>query len=222
MSLLPLGQPLVIKTVSALTTTGVILSIAEVAKAESAVFYFNRGVEKSNAGDYLRAISDYSKAIEINPNLPELYYNRGVAKAHLKDYSEAISDFSKVIEMIDPKDPRISDIYVSRGVSKSDSGDPLGGITDYNKAIEMIDPKDPRIAQVYVNRAKAKTLLKDYSGAISDINKGIEINPNYAVAYVLRGAINLELGNSKGVCSDWENASSLGNEIAAKLLKEQC
>ena len=45
-SLLPLGQPLVIGTGAALTSAGVILTVPEKAKAESAVFYYNRGIDK--------------------------------------------------------------------------------------------------------------------------------------------------------------------------------
>ena len=50
MSLMPLGQPLVIKTGVALTASGVIFSIAGEANAESAVFYYDRGLDKFNAG----------------------------------------------------------------------------------------------------------------------------------------------------------------------------
>ena len=48
--------------------------------------YFYRAYEKSDKGDYYGAISDYTKAIEINPNDADAYNNRGVAKYDLKDY----------------------------------------------------------------------------------------------------------------------------------------
>ena len=46
MSLLPLGQPLVIKTSVALTSAGLFLSIPEEANAESAVSFYNQGNNK--------------------------------------------------------------------------------------------------------------------------------------------------------------------------------
>ena len=58
-------------------------------------FYFNRGLDKYNDGDYYGAISDLSKAIEINPRKHKAYYNRGLAKKTIKDYSGAISDYKK-------------------------------------------------------------------------------------------------------------------------------
>ena len=64
-SLLPLGQPLVIGTGAALTSAAVILSVPEKVQAESADFYIDRGIEKGKSGDYYGAISDFNQAIKI-------------------------------------------------------------------------------------------------------------------------------------------------------------
>jgi serine/threonine-protein kinase len=52
--------------------------------------------------NYSGAISDFDKAIEINPKFAKAYYHRGVVKIYCHDYSGAKSDFGKAIE-IDPK-----------------------------------------------------------------------------------------------------------------------
>jgi len=44
--------------------------------------YSNRGLAYNHKGDYDLAISDFTKAIEINPRDAEAYYNRGVAYYH--------------------------------------------------------------------------------------------------------------------------------------------
>jgi len=79
-SLLPLGQPLVIGTGLVLTSGAEILLVPQKVQAKSALFYYKRGIEKYGTGDYLGAISDFSKAIKINPKDPYAYYNRGYAK----------------------------------------------------------------------------------------------------------------------------------------------
>ena len=79
-SLMPLGQPLLIGTGTVLTSAAVMLTVPERAKAETAAFYYNRGNDKYDAGDYYGAIADYSKAIEINPKLFQAYYGRAIAK----------------------------------------------------------------------------------------------------------------------------------------------
>ena len=68
LSLIPLGQPSFIKTGVVLSSSVVLLSLPEKVNAETFTFYFNRAFEKGEKGDYYGAISDYTKAIEINPN----------------------------------------------------------------------------------------------------------------------------------------------------------
>ena len=92
-----------------------------------------------------------------------------------------------------------------------------GAIADYEKAIE-INPN----SQTYYNRGRARSTLKDYSGAIADYTKTIPINPKYLPAYKSRGIVKEIIGNIKGACSDWEEASSHGDKNANKWLKEDC
>ena len=95
LSLIPFGQPSLINTGVVLSTTGLILSIPEKAQAESADFYFKRGLEKTKNGDDYGAISDYTKAIEINPNYYQAYGNRGIYKKAIGDLKGACSDWRK-------------------------------------------------------------------------------------------------------------------------------
>ena len=102
-SLLPMGQPLVIGTSSAaLTSAAVMLSVPQRARAESAEFYYKRGNKKYEVRDYSGAISDYNKAIKINPKDPLGYVLRGRLKWYLKDYKGALKDLDKAIKL-DPK-----------------------------------------------------------------------------------------------------------------------
>ena len=94
-SLLPMGQPLVIGTGTVVTSAAVMLTAPEIAKAESAVFYYNRAIDKYDAGDYSGAIVDYTKAIEINPKDADAYGNRGISKELIGDLEGACSDWRK-------------------------------------------------------------------------------------------------------------------------------
>ena len=87
LSLVPIGQPLLVGTGAILTSAGVMLSVPQRVNAESADFYFNQGVDKFEFGDFSGAISDFNKAIEINPKDFEVYSIRGIAKKNLEDYS---------------------------------------------------------------------------------------------------------------------------------------
>jgi tetratricopeptide (TPR) repeat protein len=78
-----------------------------------AEFYYNRGVSYLVKGQHDLAISDLTKALEINPNLAEAYDNRGNAY-YLKDQlDQAISDYTKAIKI----DPGHAEAYFNRGVA---------------------------------------------------------------------------------------------------------
>ena len=67
LSLIPFGQPLLIKTGIALVTSKIVILNSDSAIAESAEFYNKRGNEKYDEEDYKGAISDYTKAIKLKP-----------------------------------------------------------------------------------------------------------------------------------------------------------
>ncbi len=61
--------------------------------------YFNRGWNKDGIGDHYGAISDYTKAIEINPQYYKAYYNRGLAKRKIGDDKGGCDDYKKAISL---------------------------------------------------------------------------------------------------------------------------
>ena len=94
-SLLPLGQPMVVGIGAVLTSSAVMLVTPEKPQAESYDFYVNLGLDKYDAGDYHGAIGAYNKAIKINPKHAYAYFNRGMAHAKIGDVDNACSDWIK-------------------------------------------------------------------------------------------------------------------------------
>ena len=162
LSLIPFGQPLLIKTGVVLSTTSLMLSLPEKVNAVTSSFYFNRAYDKAERGDHYGAISDFTKAIEINPS-EAAYYNRGNSKSDIKDYYGAISDYTKAIEI----NPQYAKAYVNRGWSKEKLEDNYGAISDYTKAIEINPTRD----NAYGNRGIAKRKIGDDKGGCDDWRK---------------------------------------------------
>ena len=100
---------------------------------QTAKEYFNSGYDKADAKDYYGAISDYNKAIELNPNDADAFHNRGTSKYYLKDYYAAIADYTKVIDLI----PNDVVAYNLRGIAKEKLGDLNGACNDWKKAAEL-------------------------------------------------------------------------------------
>ncbi|MEL6556446.1 MAG: tetratricopeptide repeat protein, partial [Cyanobacteria bacterium J06621_11] len=87
----------------------------------------------SEQGDYDRAIADYDKAIEINPDYVSAYFSRGIAWSKQEDYGRAIADYDKAIEI----DNESAQAYDYRGRSWFGKGEYSMAIADFEKAISF-------------------------------------------------------------------------------------
>ncbi len=59
---------------------------------ECAETYYNRGLVHAKNGELKRAIANYTKAIELNPEYADAYYRRSKAWLHLGEEEKAKSD----------------------------------------------------------------------------------------------------------------------------------
>ncbi|MCA2896703.1 tetratricopeptide repeat-containing S1 family peptidase, partial [Microcystis sp. M039S1] len=142
--------------------------------APRAAWYYNRGNLYYYQQKYDLALSDYDKAIELNPNYAKAYYNRGVLYYDQKKYELALADWNKAIEL----NPNFTDAYYNRGNLYYNQQKYDLALSDYNKAID-INPND---AGAYLNRGGLYSYQQKYELALADFNKAIEINPNFAEA----------------------------------------
>ena len=82
-------------------------------ESRDATAYYNQGRAYGQKGQYDQAISDYNKAIEIDPKFATAYNNRGIAYRQKGQHDQAISDYNKALEI----NPRDAEAYNSRGVA---------------------------------------------------------------------------------------------------------
>jgi hypothetical protein len=61
--------------------------------------FVDRGMRRQSQGDHDGAIEDFTKAIELNPNLAKAYAARGVSREAKGDGGGAKSDYSKSIQI---------------------------------------------------------------------------------------------------------------------------
>src|ERR1039458_6453781 len=69
--------------------------------SQTAEKYLNDGKDFIKQKNFTQAMSDFNKALEINPKYAEAYYNRSLIYLIHRDFIQAISDCYKAIE-IDP------------------------------------------------------------------------------------------------------------------------
>ncbi|MCZ8048720.1 MAG: tetratricopeptide repeat-containing serine protease family protein, partial [Microcystis sp. LE19-41.2A] len=166
--------------------------------APRAAWYVNRGILYRRQQKYELALSDWNKAIELNPNYAMAYYNRGVLYDDQKKYELALADWNKAIEL----NRNFTEAYNNRGVLYQNQKKYDLALSDYSKAID-INPND---AKAYYNRGLLYRLQEKYELALADWNKAIKINPNDAGAYYNRGLLHRDLRKYDLALSDFSKA----------------
>jgi len=64
-------------------------------ESRDAEFYNNRGADYFEKGQYDQAISDFTKALDINPRYAGAYYNRGFGYFEKREYEKSWRDIEK-------------------------------------------------------------------------------------------------------------------------------
>jgi tetratricopeptide (TPR) repeat protein len=147
--------------------------------SEDAQIYAVRGYNYDREENYLRAIADYTKAIELVPDNAEYYSNRSVCYHCQGKYGRAVDDCTKAIELV----PDNAEYYDSRGVSYLMLGKYDKAVDDCTKAIELA----PNNARYYSNRSVCYHYQGEYDKAVDDCTKAIELAPDNAEYYDSRG-----------------------------------
>jgi tetratricopeptide (TPR) repeat protein len=94
---------------------------------------FYSGVDNARKNNFSLAFIDFTKAIELNPQLAEAYYNRGVLFSRQDAYGEAITDFTKAIEL----KPKYAQAYNNRAVAYYVKKEYSSALADVQKAMAL-------------------------------------------------------------------------------------
>jgi len=76
-----------------------VLSIASIEYPEEPEIFQLRGDYYTALNQSANALIDYSRVIELNPNLAELYYKRAGAYEAIRDYEKALNDYELLLAM---------------------------------------------------------------------------------------------------------------------------
>ncbi len=104
---------------------------------------FNDAFNQQNKGNYAKALSLWTKAIEQNPNEPAAYVNRGITRYYLKDLRGAVEDLTVAIG----KKADYTDAYYNRATIRDLLKDYTGALEDFEKYRELA-PAEAKNAQL--------------------------------------------------------------------------
>lgn len=132
--------------------------------------YNNRGTFQLQQGRIDGAISDFTKALELDDEFSMAALNRGFARAQQLDWFEAENDYLLALQA----DPKQALALRLLGMARMAQGKLTTAVEAYTKALAM----NPQDVDAYSGRGFARFFAKDYVGAKTDFTKARQLNPN--------------------------------------------
>ena len=156
-----------------------------------------RDLEKK---DTIQAINDINKALELNPQDPNMYFQRGKIMARMLNHTAAERDFTLNFNMQPNVEALLGRSIERRYLHKYDAA-----YRDIFQAATL-NPNNPKIFYSFGNLQVA---TKNYKEADSSYSRVIQLMPNYAEAYNNRAYCELFTGNYYGTIADCNQALKL-------------
>lgn len=159
---------------------------------------FQRAGILADVGQDQLALSDYSRAVELNPNDVRYRNMRGLFLLTRSQLDQALTDFTEAVRI----DPKYIQSWNNRGLVKLAKTDFHAAIDDFNKAVEI----DPTYADGFNNRGFAWFKMEIYDKALADFDKTLELKPGYVNALNNRGMLHLRLKQHREAVADFSEA----------------
>lgn len=173
-------------------------------------WYFVRAQLYEKAKDFLGAVTDYNKMLEITEASSRTYILTYRADCYSSEglYEQAIADYNEIIS----SDSTYAYYFSARGDVKRLKGDYSGALIDFSKAISL----KPDNSWFYYRRGWIKDeFLKDTEGGLKDYSEAISISSDYAYTYLHRGRLYREkLKDEKKAKEDFSMILNLDTSIS--------
>ena len=175
------------------------------------VAYYNRGLSHRRLGENDKALADYNKALEYDPNDSDIYNNRGIVYEAKDDLARAFADYNKAIQL----NGKSSDAYSNRGDIYRKRLDYDKAIADYQKAVSL----DTNKAIYHDDLAEAYAMTGQYDRAIASSTRAIGLNDKRSNSHFSRGVSHFFKGDLAKAASDMRRAADLGASGSAMIYR---
>ena len=175
---------------------------------------FRAAQQAQASGDYTTAISDYTQAAKMHPDMPLVWANLGLTLQEAGNFSAAIDAFQRANRLD-------SSLYVPNlflGIDYAHSGKTQQALPFLIKA-KKTNPTD---AQAPLALGRAYISAREYSQAIPELDRALDLDPKLSTAWFDLGIAQLDQVESDARTISMENKQSpfAGALYAESLMKQ--
>jgi serine/threonine protein kinase/tetratricopeptide (TPR) repeat protein len=183
---------------------------------KNALSWRQSGSDRALQGDVDGAISDYSTALELDPDDVAARAGRARARAAKGDTEGAISDLERVRASAGHRDEpwvqeKLATLLLTRADRRRDEKNYEAAIADYTSVIEI----DARSARAWSNRGWTRAVAGDLDGGIADATRALELDPTDAATWNNRAYARGRNGNIAEEIADETKAVELDPKLVA-------
>ncbi|MEU3851861.1 tetratricopeptide repeat protein [Streptomyces sp. NPDC029554] len=159
-----------------------------------------RGDELRDDGAHEQALTEYDRAVALDPGLALAYRNRAVLHGRLGDLDAAITDLDRAVAL----DPGNAWYVALRGEHHRLAGHDTEAIRDLTEAVRLA----PANEFSWASRGATHDRAGDPDAALADLNQALDLKPDYAWALARRARVWRALGDTARQLADLDHALS--------------
>ncbi|MCY3721917.1 MAG: tetratricopeptide repeat protein [Candidatus Poribacteria bacterium] len=143
------------------------IAVSDTSPAEA---YYQSATTYHDLGEFERAISEYRKAIALNPNSPIIFNRLGVAYSELKQYDAALDAYKSALAL----SPMTAEPHYNIGLVYLKKGDLPHALKAFKRAIAI----DTEWGEAYTGLGEVYLKQGDFGQAIRAYKQATRLNPN--------------------------------------------
>ncbi len=141
-------------------TISVITHAIDNGYTQNGLLYLGRAKAWGQQGKLQKALDDFDKALQVNPNIAEVYKYRGALLGIAKRFDESLRDLSAYLE----KHPQDAETWYNRALTLVNLERYKEALSDLDRTLEL----DPNFTRAYRARGNVRKQLGDEAGAAAD------------------------------------------------------
>lgn len=173
---------------------------------------YQEGEAAYAAGNYQKAIENFSEAVRLRPNWAEAHYALALSLTEMEKLKAAIEEFKLVLKLKDKYELMVLSNY-NIGNAYVDLGEYKEAVDAYKEAIEL----NPELSKPHNNLGLAYAASNRIAEAVTEFNQAVQLTPDYAEAHFNLGVAYLQLGRKQEAEEQQGILSKLKSELASKL-----